>query len=180
MSRRPESNEAASYYFTYIDKVSSDDIIGVLEAQLAETTAFLLGISEEKSLHRYAPGKWSVRQLLNHVNDSERIFLFRALWFARGFDSPLPSFDEKISADSAGSDEFAWASHIEEFRGIRLATLAFFRNLPSQAWSKSGIASERVFSVRALAYIIGGHLVHHMTILQERYLDPPERAGESR
>lgn len=172
MSRRPESNEAASYYFTYIDKVAGDDILGVLEAQLTGTTAFLSGISEEKSLHRYTPGKWSIRQLLNHVNDSERIFVSRALWFARGFDSPLPGFDEKISADSAGSDQFAWASHVEEFHGVRLATLAFFRNLPSAAWSKSGMASEKLFSVRALAYIIGGHLVHHMTILKERYLDP--------
>lgn len=105
MRGRPEPNEAASYYFKYIDQVQSDDVGGVLEAQLDETVAFLLGLSEEKSLHRYAPDKWSIRQVLNHVTDTERVFLFRAFWFARGFDSPLPSFDEKVSAATSRADE---------------------------------------------------------------------------
>src|SRR5216117_4569374 len=102
----PERNEAAPYYFRYIDRISSDNILGVLQAQLDETLGFLLGISEEKSLHRYAPEKWSIRQVLNHVNDCERVFLFRALWFARTFDSALPSYDEKISAAAARADSF--------------------------------------------------------------------------
>jgi len=165
----PERNEAAPYYFGYIDRVSGDDIVGVLDAQLADRLAFLRGISEEKSLHRYAPEKWSIRQVLNHVNDSERVFLFRALWFARRFDSPLPSFDEKVCADAAGADEVSWASHVEEFRAIRLATLAFFRSLPAGAWMRSGVASGNPFTVRALAYIVAGHLAHHTAILQERY-----------
>ena len=166
----PERNEAAPYYFTYIDRISSDNIAGLLEHQLEETLAFLSGISEEKSLHRYSPGKWSIRQVLNHVNDTERVFLFRALWFARGFDSPLPSFDENICAGAARADEFSWASHVEEFRRIRLATLAFFRNLPAAAWMRSGVASGNSFTVRALAYILAGHVAHHTAILQERYL----------
>ncbi|HEX9941129.1 MAG TPA: DinB family protein [Thermoanaerobaculia bacterium] len=170
--RRPESNEAAPYYFKYIDRIHSDDIVGLLATQLDETLAFLPGISEEKSLHRYAPEKWSIRQVLNHVSDSERVFLFRALWFARGFDSPLPSFDEKISAGAARADEFSWAGHVEEFRGVRLATLAFFRNLPAEAWMRSGMASGNPFTVRALAYIVAGHLAHHLAILEERYLEP--------
>ena len=166
----PERDEAAPYYFTYIDRISSDDIVGVLATQLEETLAFLLGISEEKSLHRYAPEKWTIRQVLNHVNDCERVFLFRAFWFARGFDSPLPSYDEKTCAGAARADDFSWASHVEEFRGIRLATLAFFRNLPDEAWMRSGVASGNSFTVRALAYIVAGHLAHHTAILQERYL----------
>lgn len=166
----PEPNEAAPYYFKYIDRVQSDDIVGVLETQLEETLAFLLGITEERSLHRYAPEKWSIRQVLNHVSDTERVFLFRAFWFARGFDSPLPSFDEKVSAGAARADEFSWARHVEEFRGVRLATLTFFRNLPAEAWMRSGIASDNPFTVRAIAYLVAGHTAHHVAILQERYL----------
>jgi uncharacterized damage-inducible protein DinB len=129
----PEPAEAAPYYFTYIDRVdrSQGDIVGLLESQLDETLALLSGISEEKSFHRYAPEKWSLRELLNHVSDTERVFLFRALWFGRGFDSPLPSFDEKTGAATAKADEVSWARHVEEFRAVRLATLAFFRNLPA-------------------------------------------------
>lgn len=165
----PERNEAAPYYFAYIDRVPTDDIVGLLEAQLDDTGKFLRNISEERSLHRYAPEKWSIRQLLNHVNDAERVFLLRALWFARGFDSPLPSFDEKVSAGAARADEFPWASHVEEFRSVRLATLAFFRNLPAEAWMRSGVASGNPFTVRALAYILAGHVAHHAAIVRERY-----------
>jgi uncharacterized damage-inducible protein DinB len=170
MRGRPGQNEAAPYYFTYIDRIPSDNIVDVIDTQLEETLACLRDISEEKSLHRYAPGKWTIRELLNHLNDSERIFLHRALWFARGFADPLPSFDEKIAAGAAGANEFSWASHVEEFHGVRLATLAFFRNLPGEAWMRSGTASGKPFTVRALAYIIAGHAAHHRAILQERYL----------
>ncbi len=135
-----------------------------------ETLALLSGISEEKSLHRYAPEKWSLRELLNHVSDTERVFLFRALWFGRGFDSPLPGFDEKISAATAKADQVPWARHVEEFRAVRLATLAFFRNLPAEAWMRSGTASDMPFTVNALAYLAAGHLAHHLAILRERYL----------
>jgi len=168
----PERSEAAPYYFKYIDRISSDDIVGQLEIQLNETLAFFSGISEEKSLHCYAPEKWSIRQVVNHVNDTERVFVSRAFWFARGFDSPLPSYDQEVSAAAARADEFSWASHVEEFRGIRLATLTFFRNLPAGAWMRRGIASGNPFSVRALAYITAGHASHHAAILRERYLEP--------
>jgi hypothetical protein len=166
----PESGEAAPYYFNYINQVQSDDVVGALAIQLDETLAFLSGISEEKSLHRYAPEKWSIRQVLNHVSDTERLFLFRSFWFARGFDSPLPSFDEKVCAGSARADEISWDHHIEEFRTVRLATLSFFRNLPVGAWMRSGIASDNPFTVRAMAYIVAGHTAHHVAVLQERYV----------
>lgn len=166
----PEPNEAAPYYSRYIERIRSEDIVGVLETQLDETLAFLQGITEARSLHRYAPEKWSIRQVLNHVSDTERVFLFRAFWFARGFDSPLPSFDEKISAGAARADDVSWARHLEEFRATRLATLTFFRNLPAEAWMQSGTASDNLFTVRALAYITAGHTSHHAAILQERYL----------
>jgi hypothetical protein len=170
MNGRPGPAEAAPYYFTYIDRVESDDVFGVLAAQLDEIPAFLAGIGEEKSLYRYAPEKWSIRQVLNHVNDTERVFLFRALWFARGFDTPLPSFDEKVAAAAAPSDEVPWARHIKEFRTARQATLSFFCNLPADAWMRRGIASDVPFTVRASAYILAGHAAHHVAILGERYL----------
>ena len=166
----PQPHEAAPYYFNYISKVEGDDVVAVLQGQLDDTVALLTGISEERSLHRYAPEKWSIRQVINHVHDTERVFVYRALWFARGFDSELPSFDEKISAAGARADDISWASHVYEFRAIRLSTLAFFGNLTAEAWLRSGTASGMPFTVNALAWITAGHLAHHLAILRERYL----------
>jgi hypothetical protein len=167
---RPEKTEAAPYYFRYIDLIPEGDVLARLEAQLEETMAFLGGISEERSLHRYAPGKWSIRQVLSHVSDAERLFLFRAFWFARGFKSPLPSYDENEGAAAAEADRFPWESHVEDFRAARLSTLTFFRTLPPGRWLAEGVASDNPFTVRALAYILAGHLAHHTAVLRERYL----------
>ena len=166
----PERSETAPYYFRYIDRVGSGDIREILAAQQGELATLFETISEEKSRFRYAPDKWSIRQLLSHINDSERVFTFRAFWFARGFDSPLPSFDQDISAQNAAADERPWKSHVDEFRGVRRSTLDVFRNLPQEAWLRSGIASDNPFTVRALAFIIAGHVLHHAGILKERYL----------
>lgn len=166
----PDRTEAAEYYFTYIDQVAAGDICGVLEAQLAETLPLLHGISDEQSLVRYAPDKWSIRQVVSHVNDTERLFVFRAMWFARGFDSPLPSFDQNVAVSTAGADQRPWRSHVDEFRAVRAATLAFFQDLPADAWTRRGVASGNPFTVRALAYLAAGHVSHHTRILRERYL----------
>ena len=170
MVGRPESSEAAAYYFTYIDQISGMDARAALRSQLRDCDELLACIPEEKSLHRYAPGKWSIRQVLNHVTDTERAFAFRALWFARGFDTPLPSYDQEIAARGAAADGVAWAAHLEEFRSVRRATISLFANLPPEAWMRTGIASDNRFTVRALAYIIAGHTAHHVRILRERYL----------
>jgi uncharacterized damage-inducible protein DinB len=170
MIGRPEASEAAPYYSLYIDRITSDDIVAVLESQLAETVNFLPTVSEEKSLYRYATDKWSMRQLLNHVNDTERVFLFRAFWFARGFPDELPGYDQEVAAATANADDFSWASHIQDFRAVRETTLTFFRNLPDDAWSRSGIASGNRVTVRALAYILAGHVSHHTAVLKEKYL----------
>jgi hypothetical protein len=167
---RPKSDEAAPYYFTYIDRVTSDDIVSTLRGQLDETTNFLSGISDEKSLHRYGADKWSIRELMSHVNDTERIFTARALWFARGFEEPLPSFDQNICVAHAAADDVSWGNHIDEFRAVRSATIELFRNLSSDAWDRSGIASDNRFTVRALAYITAGHVSHHLAVIRERYL----------
>jgi DinB superfamily len=110
-----------------------------------------------------------------HLNDCERLFVFRAFWFARGFTSPLPSFDQNVAMTAAGAQQRSWAGHIDEFRAVRAATLELFRNLPAEAWGRRGIASDNPFSVRALAYITAGHVVHHAAILNERYLSQVPR-----
>lgn len=170
MTGLPERSEAAEAYFTYIDKIGDPDVVARLDTQFGETLALLRGISEEQSLHRYAPGKWSMRELLSHINDSERVFVFRAFWFARGFEGELPSFDQDIGAAAAKANDYSWAHHVEEFAAIRPSTLTLFRSLPAEAWKKTGVASGHEISVRALAYVVAGHVEHHVSILKERYL----------
>jgi hypothetical protein len=169
MRGRPQASEAASYYFAYIDRVTGDDVLPVLARQLDETLAWCAAVTDERSRFRYAPDKWSIRQVLNHISDTERVFAFRALWFARGFSIPLPSFDQTVAAAGAGADSVPWAAHVEDFRRVRLATLSLFQHLPSDAWARGGVASDHHVTVRALAYVIAGHLAHHMAVLSERY-----------
>lgn len=170
MQERPERHEAVAYYFKYIDRVPDGDIRAILEAQNDETLAFLRGISEERSSHRYAADKWSVAEVVSHINDTERLFSFRAFWFARGSDLPLPSVDPEVAAAHAGAGERPWSTHVDEFAALRASTLALFRNLPADAWMREGVASDNVFTVRAIAWILAGHVIHHGTILRERYL----------
>jgi hypothetical protein len=166
-----DRSEAAEYYYTYIDRVpKGEDIRRVLETQLGETVSALSGISESKSLHRYAPDKWSIREVVGHINDCERMFTFRALWFARGLAGELPSFDQDVAMSAVRFHDRALTDLVAEFRVIRESSLHFFRNLPDEAWPRRGIASGNPFTVRALAYITAGHVEHHMTILRERYL----------
>jgi hypothetical protein len=170
MTRRPGRDEAEDYYFGYIDQVPGTLVLPVLASQLGEMLALFDGISEEQSLHRYASDKWTIRQAVSHVNDTERLFIFRAFWFARGFDSPLPSFDQNVAMTAASANDRPWRSHVEDFRAVRGATLTFFRGLPAAAWDRRGIASDNPFTVRALAYLTAGHAIHHNRILRERYL----------
>jgi hypothetical protein len=165
-----DRTETADYYFRYIDQVGEGDICRILEAQFPETLTLLRSISDAKSRYRYAPGKWSIRETVSHLNDTERLIVSRAFWFARGFEDPLPSFDQNQAIATAGADERSWTSHLEEFRAVRAATLTFFQNLPADAWSRRGIASGNPFTVRALAYIAAGHVTHHVKILRERYM----------
>ena len=167
---RPQTTEAADYYFRYIDLITSDDIVPAIESQMGQMLQLLSGINEEQSLHAYAPGKWTIREVLNHVNDGERVFAGRAFWFARGFTAPLPSFDQDVAVPMAQANNTSWAELVEEFKTVRLATLSFFKTLPEEAWSRTGVASDYPFTVRSLAYIIAGHVAHHRNVLAERYL----------
>jgi hypothetical protein len=170
MIGRPENSEAAPYYFTYINQVQGDNPVRVIQAQLDEALPFLTGITEERSLYRYAPDKWTIREALSHVTDTERVFALRALWFARGLDSPLPSFDQNIAASGAAADGIPWAAHVEEFGHVRRASISLFRNMPNGAWMRSGVASDNRFTVRAMAFITAGHWEHHLKILRDKYL----------
>lgn len=170
MTVRPDRTEAAEYYFTYINQVADGEIVATLESQAKETAAFLRGIPDAKAGHRYAEGKWSLREVVCHLNDTERMFVFRAMWFARGFDTPLPSFDQDVALAASNADARSWGDLIEEFGAIRASTIAFFRSLPADAWMRRGTASGNPFTVRALAFITAGHTAHHVRIVKERYL----------
>lgn len=166
----PDRTEAAEYYFTYINQVPAGDIRAILRAQLPDILSLLKTIDEKRSLHRYAPDKWTIKQVLGHINDTERLFVFRAFWFARGLPDPLPSFDQNIAVAASGADDRPWASHVDEFARVREASLSFFESLPNEAWDRRGTASGNPFSVRALAYMTAGHVTHHDKILREKYL----------
>ena len=167
---RPQSSETGEYYFRYINLIQGEDILATLKSQLSETEAFLSGVSDEESLHRYEPGKWTIREVLSHVNDTERVFVNRALWFARGFGDALPGFDQNISVAGASANGVPWNGLTGEFSNVRKATISFFENLPADAWMRNGIASDNPFTVNALAYIIAGHVDHHCKVISERYL----------
>src|SRR5215207_2034706 len=121
--RRPQRTEAAEYYFKYIDLVPEGDIRELLETQLSEMTALLDEVTPAQIDYRYAPDKWSVREVLGHLIDTERLFVLRAFWFARGFDSPLPSFDQHTAAQSAAAGDRPWSSLVDEFRSLRASTV---------------------------------------------------------
>ena len=175
MRTRPDRTEAAPFYFTYIDKVPDGDILDLLETQGREVVALLRAIPDARSAHRYAEGKWSIREVVNHINDTERVFSFRALWFARGFEGALPGFDQDRGVAAARADNSPWTALVGEFEALRAATLALFRSLPEEAWTRGGIASEKQVSVNALAYMVAGHVIHHVGVLKTRYLGEDRR-----
>src|SRR6202011_5593205 len=148
MLGRPEKSEAAPYYSTYIDQVAGDNPLAAMEQQLPDCLEFFAGITEKSSFHRYARDKWNIREVLNHVTDTERAFAFRALWFARGFESPLPGYDQNIGAKGAEGDRVSWLDHVEEFRLVRLSNVCLFKNLPPAAWSRHGVADRKPFTRR--------------------------------
>jgi uncharacterized damage-inducible protein DinB len=168
--RRPAPEEHAPYYGRYIELVSGEDPIRALREGAEETRKFLESIPESKGDKRYAEGKWSVKELLVHVADAERVFAYRALRFARKDQTPLPGFDENLWAAGLSTSGRTVASIRDELWAVREATLAFFGNLDPEAWDRSGIANDVRMSVRAAAFAIAGHEIHHRNILRERYL----------
>ncbi|MDB4915232.1 MAG: hypothetical protein JWM95_2876 [Gemmatimonadetes bacterium] len=166
----PERSEAAQYYFRYIDLVPAGDIRDVLSHQLTETIELLSDVTAEESLHRYASDKWSMREVVNHLSDTERSFVFRAFWFARRLGSELPSFEQEVAMAASGANEQSWESLVNEFRTVREATMSLFQLLPPSAWDARGVANGNEFTVRSLAYLTAGHVTHHLGILRDKYL----------
>jgi len=168
-SGRPESGEYAPFYDRYISLVASDDILGVLEKQSPETVALFKSV-DGKSDFRYAPGKWTVKELLGHVNDTERIMTYRALRIARGDKTPIEGYEQDDYVRYSNFSRRSLTDLIEEFTDIRRATMALLRSFDAEAVLRRGIANKFEISVRALAYVIAGHELHHRRILQEKYL----------
>ena len=170
MIGRPERDEAADFHWNYINQVEGDDAVAIMIEQLPQFEKLLGDVSEEKSLYRYAPGKWSIRESMSHVADTERIFAGRALWFARGLGDSLPGFDQDVAVAGAEADRVRLVDHLEEFRQVRLSTLTLYRNLPPSAWMRTGTASGKSFTVRAMAFLLAGHAEHHLRLFREKYL----------
>lgn len=167
---KPSPNEYASYYSTYVSIVPDGDIMATLEHQLAEALALFSRITDAQAEFKYAPDKWSIKQLLGHVIDAERVFAFRALWFARGDKNSLAGFDQDAFMSHVNFDAYQWSELVEEFEHLRRSNISFFSHLSPEAWERRGIASDNEVSVRALAFMLAGHELHHLNILRERYL----------
>ncbi|MFL5539798.1 MAG: DinB family protein [Longimicrobiaceae bacterium] len=167
---RPSADEHSPYYARYIDRVPDGDLLDYLQRQLVETSAFLRAIPDELQEHRYAEGKWSVKEVIGHISDTERIFSYRALRFARADQTPLPGYDENTYVPAARFDARDFASLVNEWVHVRQATLALLRGLDGDAPLRRGKANDQEVSVRALAWIMAGHVDHHGALLRERYL----------
>ncbi|WP_119079015.1 DinB family protein [Chitinophaga alhagiae] len=167
---RPLASEYGEYYHGYISKVKEDDLLTAFRNQTAVSLQFWREIPENKLDHAYATGKWTVRQVLQHLTDAERIFAYRALRFARKDMTPLASFDENSYAEEARVDHRSWTDMVEEFQMVRIASEHLFRSLDGEEMERSGIASNALMSVRSLGYVIIGHAIHHQGIVKERYL----------
>ena len=167
---RPEKNEYAEFYADYISLVQETDIIAALLNQTNDLQNLFAEIPEEKGDYRYAEGKWSIRELLGHIIDGERVFSYRALRISRGDQTPLAGFEENFYVTNSNFSNLRLTDALDEFTLLRQSNVLLFVNLTDEMWSKTGTASAATISVRALAYISVGHIRHHVNILRERYL----------
>jgi hypothetical protein len=168
-SPRPDAAEYPPFYAGYVALVPEADVVSAVRDSGAEISSALAAIPESRGGFRYADGKWSIRELVGHMIDAERIFTYRALRLARGDSTPLPAFEENDYVRSAGSDTRTIADLVAEFRAVRESTVQLFASFPDEAWMRTGTVSGRPVSARALAYITAGHARHHLKMLRERY-----------
>jgi DinB superfamily len=167
---RPRPGEYAPAFERYVSRVPETDVMAALARQTSELPAALGAVRGEGERYRYAAGKWSVRELVGHVIDTERIMGYRAVCVARGETLSLPGFDEKAYAANATFDDYPLAELLDEFVQVRQAHLSFFRHLSPEAWPRTGVANQNPISVRALAWVMAGHVRHHMAVLEQHYL----------
>jgi len=165
---KPQPEEHAEYYAKYI-KLVGDDALGALRAQSASTPRLLSGLSDAQAMHRYAPGKWSVKEVVGHLLDGERVFGYRALRIARADATPMPGFDENAWVPAAHFDRRPMPDLVADYQTVRAATVALFSSFDEEALTRVGTANDNPFSVRALAHIIAGHELHHVGLLRDRY-----------
>jgi hypothetical protein len=176
MNHKPDRNEYAAFYETYVSLVPDVDVVAALEAQRLQMAQLLAGRSERDGNFRYAPEKWSVKEVIGHLADSERIFSYRALRIARGDITPLSGFEQDDYVREAGSARRELRDLAEEFAAVRGATVTLYRSLGEEAWKRRGSANKNEVTVRALAFITAGHELHHRNILEQRYFAAIPRA----
>lgn len=166
---RPTASEYSPYHAGYVALVPEEDVLSAMEQQSSEMQKVLASLDEARGAHRYAEGKWSVKEVIGHVVDSERIFGYRALAFARGESQALPGFDEKAYVENASFGDWKLGELAELYAVVRRANIVFFKNLREELWDRRGTASDVPVSVRGIAYVIVGHERHHLNVLRERY-----------
>jgi hypothetical protein len=174
--RRPQPDEYASFFEKYVSLIQSGDIVGTLEAQRVQMVQLLGARSEREGNFRYAPGKWSVKEIIGHLSDAERIFSYRALRIARGDETPLPGFEQDDYIVTGRFNDRTLADLAAEFLSVRMATITMVQSFTEEAWNRRGTASDHPVTVRAMAYVIAGHEMHHRKILDERYFTAIPRA----
>ncbi|MFL6248590.1 MAG: DinB family protein [Thermoanaerobaculia bacterium] len=167
---RPDATEYAQPYAGYVANVPEEDIFSALEEQSAVTQKLLASLDESKAMYCYAESKWSVKEVIGHFTDAERIFAYRALAIARGETQPLPGFEEKDYVRNAAFNAWKLGDLSEHYALVRRSTIVLFRNFPQDAWERRGTASGYPITARAIAWIIVGHERHHVKVLRERYL----------
>lgn len=167
-----QKNEFAPFYKNYVDLaiMRDDDPLGLMGSSMEEFTDFLKGQPEEKLIYRYAEGKWTIKDIVQHLIDAERIFAYRALRFSRNDPNDLPGFDENAYVEEAHANQRNLEGLLKEFEMVRRSTIELFQSFSAEDLLKNGTASGNQMSVRALGFIISGHLIHHFNIIRERYL----------
>lgn len=170
MINRPEKDEFATYYLPYVNLVPEGDLVEVLNQQLEDTKFLLKDVTEDQGEFRYAPGKWTIKEVVGHMTDTERIMQYRLLCIARGEKVSLPGFDETMYVENATFNDQSFEQLLNQFSVVRQSTLVLMQNLDADAWIRRGLANNTEVTVRGVAYIIAGHAIHHCRIIKDRYL----------
>ncbi len=167
---KPKSSELPAYYGPYVEKVEEDNLVDALNSSLLKFNKVVDSITEEKSKHRYAEGKWSIKEVVQHITDTERIFNYRALCISRGEMQALPGYDENEYARNSNCDNKQWSQILNEFRSLRMSSIELYKSFDKASLARLGNANGLVISVNAIGYINVGHCIHHLDVIEKRYL----------
>lgn len=170
MLNRPSKEEYGTYYDRYISLVPEGDVAELLKSQYIEIEDLLASLPEERGSFRYAPGKWSLKEVVGHMADTERVMAYRLLRIARGDQTPLPGFDQDVFVKGASFDSFSLKDLLEDYSAVRRSTLTLLRGVTEEVSLRAGTVGDNPATARSLAYIIAGHEIHHLKVIRERYL----------